>query len=86
MRKLDVAAITLVAWMLTLSFLMYILGIPDLHLFIAAALTGFFIIVYMIHPVFSAPRYIRNINRMAIACMVLFSLVVVLRILELIGW
>lgn len=85
MHKKDAASIALTVWMLTLSGLLYMLNIPDLRQFIAVALVGFFIIVYLIHPTFSKPGYIRNIDHMAIACAGLFGLVIVLRILELIG-
>lgn len=83
MRKSDAASISLAAWMLAVSGLLYIFHIPDLNLFMAAVLVGFFVIVYTIHPVFSRPRYIRNIYRMAIVGTVLFGLVIILRILEL---
>jgi len=86
MHKKDAASIALMAWMLTVSNLMAILYDPDLKYFIAATLVGFFIIVYIIHPVFSKPRYIRNIYRMGITCAALFSLVIFLRILELVEY
>lgn len=83
MHKADVVAIGLTAWMLTLSGLMSILRVTDLRLFIATALVGFFIIVYIIQPAFSKPGYIRRIYRMAIAFTALFGLVILARILEL---
>ena len=85
MHKKDAASVVLTVWMLTLSGLLYIFNTQDLRLFITTALVGFFIIVYLIHPTYSRPGYIRNINRMAIACTGLFGLVIVLRILELVG-
>ncbi|MCM2465681.1 hypothetical protein [Methanoculleus oceani] len=85
MRKRNVASITLAAWMLAVSGLMSMLHIPDLKMFMATILVGFFIIVYIFHPVFSKPGYIRNIHRMAAVCTVLFGLVIVLRILELVS-
>lgn len=85
MRKRNVASIVLVVWMLTVSSLMSMLHIPDLKMFMATILAGFFIIVYIFHPVFSKPGYIRNIHRMAAVCTVLFGLVIVLRILELVS-
>ncbi len=85
MRKRNVASITLAVWMLTVSGLMSMLHIPDLKMFMATILVGFFIIVYIFHPVFSKPGYIRNIHRMTAVCMVLFGLVIVLRILELVS-
>lgn len=84
MRKRNVASITLAVWMLAVSGLMSMLHAPDLRLFIATALVGFFIVVYIFYPVFSKPGYIRNLHRMAAICTVLFGLVIVLRILELI--
>lgn len=86
MRKTDAASIALAAWMLTVSGLFYHFRVSDLKLFLALALIGFFVIVYTIHPMFSKPRYIRNIHRMAIAGAALFCLVIYLRILELVEY
>ncbi len=83
MQKKDAAAITLTAWMLAVSGLFGMLRISDLGLFTAIALVGFFVIVYVIHPVFSTPRYMRNLNYMAVASVVLFGVAITLRILEL---
>lgn len=86
MRKTDAASIALVAWMLLVSGLLYHFHVRDLKLFLALTLVGFFITIYTIHPVFSRPRYIRNIRRMAIAGVALFGLVICLRILELVEY
>ncbi|WP_292365242.1 hypothetical protein [Methanoculleus sp. UBA208] len=83
MRKTDAASIALAAWMLAVSSFMYILHAPNLKLFMAIVLVGFFIIVYTIHPVFSRPGYMRNMRRMTIASTALFGLLVALRVLEL---
>ncbi len=86
MHKKEVASIALMVWMLTVSNLM---GVPydsDLKFFIAVTLVGFFIIVYLIHPVFSKPAYIRNVYRMGIVCTALFGLIIFLRVLELIEY
>jgi len=73
-------------WMLTVSNLMGILYGSDLKFFIAVTLVGFFIIVYLIHPVFSKPAYIRNVYRMGIVFTALFGLIIFLRVLELIEY
>jgi len=86
MRKTDAASITLVAWMLSASGLLYLFHAPDLKLFLTIALVGFFIIVYVIHPTYSKPRSIRNVHLMATAGAVLFGLVIILRILELVEY
>lgn len=86
MRKKEVAPIALMVWMLTVSNLMGISYGSDLKYFIAVALVGFFVIVYLIHPMFSKPGYIRNVYRMGIACAALFSLIIFLRVLELIEY
>ncbi len=86
MHKKDIASVVLMVWMLAASNLMGILYGPDLRLFIAVALVGFFTITYTIRPVFSKPDYIRNIDRMAVAGAALFGLVICLRILELIEY
>lgn len=86
MRKRDIAPIALMVWMLTVSNLMGISYGSDLKYFIAVALVGFFVILYLIHPVFSKPRYIRNIYRMGIVCAALFCLIIFLRVLELIEY
>jgi len=86
MRKTDAASITLLAWMLSASGLLYLLHPPDHKLFLVIALVGFFIVVYTIHPVFSKPGYIRNIHRMALAGTAVFGLVILLRILELVEY
>jgi hypothetical protein len=83
MHKKDASAIVLTAWMLTVSGFMYMFRIPDLRLFLASCLVGLFIIVYMIHPVFSKPRYIRGMYAMTIGYMVLFGAIIVLELLEL---
>jgi len=85
MQKKDAAAIALMVWMLTLSSLLTLLYIKDLRIFVAYALVGFFIIVYMIHPAFSKPGYIQGTYRMVIACIVLFGVVTCLKIRELIS-
>jgi len=86
MRKREVAAVVLMIWMLTVSSLMGILYSSDLKFFITVMLVGFFVIIYIIHPVFSKPRYIRNIYRMGIVCAALFGLIISLRILEVIAY
>lgn len=86
MHKREIAPIALMVWMLTVSNLMGISYGSDLKYFIAAALAGFFVIVYLIQPVFSKPDYIRNLYRMAIVCAALFSLIIFLRGLELIEY
>ncbi|RXE55847.1 hypothetical protein ABH15_06390 [Methanoculleus taiwanensis] len=86
MQKKDAAAITLTAGMLAVAGLMSMLRIEDLRLFTAVALVGFFIIVYVIHPVFSTPRYMRNLYYMVGISVVLFSLAIGLRILEILSW
>ncbi|MDD3538429.1 MAG: hypothetical protein PHH65_09330 [Eubacteriales bacterium] len=86
MRKRDIAPIALMVWMLTVSNLMGISYGSDLKYFIAVALVGFFVILYLIHPVFSKPGYIRNIYRMGIVCAALFCLIIILRVLELIEY
>lgn len=75
---------TLMAWMLAVSGLMSTLQAPDLRLFLATAFVGFFVVVYIFHPTFSRPEYVRAMHRMTAACTVLFGLVIALRILELI--
>ncbi|WP_243668654.1 hypothetical protein [Methanoculleus chikugoensis] len=73
--------------MLTVSNLMGISYGSDLKYFIAVALVGFFVILYLIHPVFSKPGgYIRNTYRMGIVCAALFCLIIFLRVLELIEY
>ena len=86
MHKTDAASIVLAAWMLSVSGLLYHFYVRDLKLFLALALVGFFITIYMIHPVFSRPRYIRSIHRMAIGGAAVFGLVICLRILELVEY
>ena len=86
MRKRDISPIALMVWMLTVSNLMGISYGSDLKYFIAVALVGFFVILYLIHPVFSKPGYIRNIYRMGIVCAALFCLIIILRVLELIEY
>lgn len=84
MRKSDAAPIALVTWMLAVSGLMFILDIAgDFKLFVATALAGFFVIVYLIHPAHSRPRYMRGVYAMTAACTLLFGAVIALKILEL---
>jgi len=86
MRKTDAASIVLAAWMLSVSGLLYHFHVRDLKMFLALALVGCFIIIYTIYPVFSRPRYIRSIHRMAIGGAAVFGLVICLRILELVEY
>jgi uncharacterized membrane protein len=86
MHKKEAAPIVLMVWMLAMSNVIGLLYYSDLRLFIAFTLVGFFIIVYLIHPMFSQPGYIRSIYRMALSCTALFSLVIFLRILKLIEY
>ncbi len=83
MQKKDAAAITLMVWMFTVSGWFGMLSISDLGLFAAVVPVGFFVIVYVIHPVFSTPKYMRNLYYMAAAFGVLFGVAITLRILEL---
>lgn len=85
MHKRDVASVTLMVWMLSVSGFMSLLHAPDLKLFMTVVLVGFFIIVYTIHPVFSKPGYIRRIHHLAIICTVLFGVLIAMRILELVS-
>ncbi|SDK35906.1 hypothetical protein [Methanoculleus thermophilus] len=83
MHKKNIASITLAAWMFTVGGLMYLLHASELKMFLAFTLVGFFIIVYMIHPMYMKPRYIRNVNRLAMVATVIFGIVIYLRVLEL---
>jgi len=84
MQKADAAPVALAAWMLAVSGIMCLLEISgDVKLFIALALTGFFVVVYLIHPIHARPRYMRGVYAMTAVCVLLFSAVIVLKILEL---
>jgi len=84
MRKTDAAPITLVTWMLAVSSLMCILEITgDFKAFVAVTLIAFFVIVYLIHPAYSRPGYMRGVYAMTAVCTLLFGAVIVLKTLEL---
>jgi len=86
MHKKDIASITLAAWMFTVSGLMHLLHASELKMFLGFALVGFFVIVYMIHPMYTKPRYIRDVYHVAMVATVVFGIVTYLRMLELLNW
>lgn len=68
---------------LTVSGLMELLYNLDLKATVAAVLTFFIVVAYVIHPMIQEPGRIRGVNRMMVVCMALLGLIVYLRILEL---
>jgi len=86
MHKKAAAGLALMVWMLTMNGLINLSYGSEVGFFITVALAGFFIVLYMIYPVFSRPRYIRSLNHVAIVYALFLGLVVVHRVLELITY
>jgi len=85
MKKKQIAAISLVLWLIIISYSMLFVGRFELALFFVLGFIGFLIIVEITEPYFVKPSYLRYIRYLIGAGIVIFSAVIIQKVMEILG-
>jgi hypothetical protein len=83
--KKHIATFSLIIWLLIIIFFMILSQNLNLEIFFVLWLIGLLVIVELIDPPFSQPRYIRYIKYVVAAGVVIFGVIVAQKVLEIIG-
>jgi len=84
-QKKHLAAGALILWLLTVTFFMILSYHLDLEIFFVLWLIGILIVVELVDPAFSKPRYLHYL-RYVIACgVIIFGAIVAHKVLEILG-
>jgi len=86
MRKQQIAIIALALWLTIVSILMLIAQWVDLEIFFALCLCGMLVIVQLMQSHFVQPMYMQYLRYLITAGIVMFSVIVILKMLHIIGW
>jgi len=84
MRKEQIAIIALSVWLAVITVVMLVAQSVDLGIFFIVSLIGFFIIVELITPKYVRPGYLRYIQYLLIAGIVLFVVIVALKATQIV--
>ena len=85
MRKEQIAIIILAVWLTLISVFMLLTQSVNLEIFFVLSLIGFFIIVELITPKYVRPGYLRYIQYMRVAGILLFVGIVALKVMQFLG-
>jgi hypothetical protein len=85
MRKEQIAIIALAAWLIVISVFMVFARSVNFEIFFVLSLIGLLIIVELIGPKYVQPRSLWNIWYLLAAGIAIFSAIVVLKALEILG-
>ena len=85
MRKEQIAIIALAVWLTSISIVMLLAKSANLEIFFVLSLIGFLIIVGLITPKYSRPGYLRYIQYILAAGIVIFGVIVVQKVMEILG-
>lgn len=83
--KKHLAATVLVIWLCLITFFMILAQHVDIEIFFVLWLIGILVIVELIDPLFSIPRYIRYTKYVVAAGVVLFGIIVAQKVLEILS-
>jgi hypothetical protein len=65
MKKKDAAGVGMVLWSFILAMLLFYFLIWDLWLYLVLCIIGALVLTYVIQPLFTRPRFIRNLGYMS---------------------
>jgi hypothetical protein len=85
MRKEQIAIIALAVWLTVITVFMLVAHSVNLEIFFLLSLIGFFIIVELITPKYIRPGYLRYIQYILAAGIVIFGVIVVLKVMQILG-
>jgi hypothetical protein len=86
MRKQQIAIIALTLWLTLISAFMLLMQRVDLEIFFVLCLCGMLVIVQLLQSHFVQPVYMRYVRYLIAAGIVIFSVIVVLKMLYILGW
>jgi hypothetical protein len=85
MRKKNLAAIVIAAWLIIISIFMLLAWRIDVEIFFVLWLIGILVVVELMDTRFSLPPYLRYIKYLIAAGIVLFGGIVTLKVLEILS-
>jgi len=85
MRKKNLAAIVIAAWLIIISIFMLLAWRIDIEIFFVLWLIGILVVVELMDTRFSLPPYLRYIKYLIAAGIVLFGGIVTLKVLEILS-
>ena len=85
MRKQQIAIIALAVWLTLISGFMLLAQSVDFEIFFVLSLIAFLIIVQLIAPTYIRPGYLRYVQFILAAAIVMFGLIVAQKVLEILG-
>ena len=85
MKKKNLAAIVISAWLIIISIFMLLAWRIDIEIFFVLWLIGILVVVELIDTRFSLPSYLRYIKYLIAAGIVLFGGVVTMKVLEILA-
>jgi hypothetical protein len=85
MRKEQIAIIALAVWLIVITVFMLVAQSINLEIFFVLSLIGFFIIVELMKPKYVRPGYLRYIQYVLVAGILLFVVIVALKVMQILG-
>jgi hypothetical protein len=85
MRKEQIAVIALSVWLILISFFMLLAQTFDIGIFFILSFIGFLIIVELIKPKYIRPSYLRYIQYILAAGIVIFGTIIALKVMQILG-
>jgi hypothetical protein len=83
MRKEQIAVIAFSVWLILITFFMLLVQTFDIGLFFVVSLIGFFIILESISQKYIRPDYLRYIQYILAAGIVIFGVIVAQKVMEI---
>jgi hypothetical protein len=85
MRKEQIAIIALAVWLTLISLFMLLARSVDFEIFFVLFLIGLIIIVELIAPKYIQPGYLRYIQYILAAAIVIFGLIIAQKVMEILA-
>jgi hypothetical protein len=85
MKKKQVAAVALAAWVLTVTGFMILARSVDLEIYFVLFLIGLLIVVELIDTISATPRYLSHLRYIIAVGVVIFGWIVATKVLEILS-
>lgn len=85
MKKKQVAAVALAAWVLTVTGFMILAQSVDLEIYFVLFLIGLLIVVELIDTISATPRYLTHLRYIIAVGVVIFGWIVATKVLEILS-
>jgi hypothetical protein len=85
MRKEQIAVIAFSVWLILITFFMLLAHTFEIGIFFVLSFIGFLIIVELIKPKYIRPGYLRYIQYILAAGIVIFGVIVALKVMQILG-